>query len=240
MRGLLYKDVVANRLNVICMGMVIVYLTLFMSFLIWETNKNGASADDILSIYVSLLTGITALNFSLPAFGLDCSFGDVKTKWNTYAMALPGGYRRMILAKYLLGIIGHVLAIVCSFVMILVCSIASDIEIDLKLPVMLMLVMTGGMLIVQAVIMPFILKSHAGLVRIILGIVFLLALYGIFAYLAFGDISFFEEGDILFRIITWVAHHENKIWMFCWGLLGAGVVLEMLSYFVTVKTYLKD
>lgn len=240
MRGLLYKDAVANKLNVICMGIVFSFFIMYISLLIWETNKNGGTADDILAIYISLLTGIIALNFSFPAFGIDCSFGDVKTKWNTYAMALPGGYKRMILAKYLLGIIGHVLAIACSFMIILVCSITSDIEIDLKLPVMLMLVTTGVMLIVQAIVMPFILKSHAGLVRIIFGIVWLMALYGIFAYLAFGDISFFKEGDILFRIITWVANHENKIWMFCWGLLGAGVVFEVLSYFVTVKTYLKD
>ncbi len=240
MRGLLYKDVAANRINVICMGIVIVYLTFSMGLLIWENNKNGASDYDSLSIYVSLLTGIIALNFSFPAFGIDCSFGDIKTKWNTYAMALPGGYKRMILAKYLLGIIGHILAIACSFIMILVCNVTADIEIDLKLPVMLMLVVTGGVLIIQAIVMPFILKSHAGLVRIIFGIIFLLVLYGVFVYIAFGDISFFKEGDILFRVITWVAHHENKLWIFCWGLLGAGVVSELLSYIVTIKTYLKD
>lgn len=240
MRGLLYKDAVANKINVVCMGIVMLYLTLFMGMLIWDANKVGASEDTLLSIYISLLTGIFALNFSFPAFGIDCSFGDVKTKWNTYAMALPGGYRRMILAKYLLGIIGHGLAIVCSFVMILICKIAADIEIDLKLPVMLMLVMTGVMMIVQSIFMPFILKSHAGLVRVIFVIILGLVFYGLLAYLAFGDISFFKEGDVLFRIIMWVSDHKNHIWLFCWGLLGTGVVFEVLSYFITVKTYLKD
>lgn len=240
MRGLLYKDIVANKINVVCMGIVMLYLTFSMCIMIWDSNTNVSANEDAMLIYITLLFGVFALNFSFPAFGIDCSFGDVRTKWSTYAMALPGGYRRMVLEKYLIGVIFHGLAIVCSLIMIFICKIVYGDDFDIKLPVMCMLVMTGIMLIVQAIAMPLILKSHAGAARVLFCVIVILAFYGALAYLAFGDISFFHEGDALFRIIMWIACNEKKMWMLCWGIAGAGAVFEVISYYLTTRTFLNN
>ena len=65
-------------------------------------------------------------------------------------------------------------------------------------------------------------------------------LYGGFAYLALGDISFLTEGNLMMRILLWVSNNEKKIWGICYGILGIGAVAEICSYILSIKTYLKN
>ena len=235
MKGFLYKDFILNILNVVCTGIIVLGLSIYLLM----NLKNGAQADAF-TVYIALFTGIFSLNFSLPMFGLDCAFADARTKWSTYAMALPGGYKQMISSKYLLGILGHVLAIVCSFTMVLLCKLFAGFEMNLKAPVMCILFMTGLMLIFQSIFLPFVLKKRPGVVRVISIVRLVFAVYGLLCYAAFGDLSVLDGGDLESRIMLWFAIHESTLCVICVAVSGIGVVFEAASYLILKKTFLND
>ena len=60
-----------------------------------------------------------------------------------------------------------------------------------------------------------------------------------FAYLSLGDISFFQQENFMQRIMTWIATHEKEVWSISYGFVGVGIFAQIISYVVTMKTYLK-
>ena len=105
--------------------------------------------------------------------------------------------------------------------------------------VVLMLLMLGISLIGNSILIPFVARNKPGLVNIVLTVCAVIAMYGLFAYIALGDVSFFKQGNIMERIIMWISNHKKQVWGACYGLVGVGIVSEIVSYVVSVKTYLK-
>lgn len=235
MKGFLYKDFVLNLFNVIACFIIVVICSAYMLF-----NLNHGGETDAFAVYITLFTGIFVLNFSLPMIGLDCTFTDVKTKWSTYAMALPDGHKHMIGSKYLLGIIGHILAIACSLIMVLLCKLFAGFEMNFKAPVMCILFMTGLMLIFQAIFLPFLLRNRPRVFQVVPAVLLVLLIYGLLCYAAFGDISFFEGGDLELRIMLWFSTHESTLSHICVAIAGVGVLFEAASYLILNKTFIKN
>lgn len=235
MKGLLYKDLTTNKGNIFGMAFVLSYMITFLCVSIEEV-QNGNEGYGL--VMVMLLGSVFAVNLVFPWLFFDASIKDVKTKWNTYALALPGGYKRLIRSKYLLSIMGQTFAVIVSLVLIAVCKKVCSFEADMF--IMFMLILMGIVLLIAAILMPFVLKGKIGLVQIIFWAVVVLTFYGLLAYAALGDISFFKQGNLMLRIMTWIAKNEKKIWAICWSAAVAGVLAEFISYVYTVKTYFED
>ena len=235
MKGLLYKDLTTNKGNIFGMAFVLSYMITFLGVSIEEVQNGNEGYGLVMTM---LLGSVFAVNLLLPWLFFDASIKDVKTKWNTYALALPGGYKRLIRSKYLLSIMGQTLAVIVSLILIAVCKKVCGFEADMF--VMFMLILMGNVLLIAAILMPFVLKGKIGLVQTILWVLVVLTVYGLLAYAVLGDISFFKQGNLMLRIVTWIAKNEKKIWLICWSFAGVGVISQWISYSLTVKTYLKD
>ena len=99
--------------------------------------------------------------------------------------------------------------------------------------------MLGISLIGNSILIPFATRNKPGVVNVVLTVCAVIAMYGLFAYIALGDISFFKQENLVQRIVMWIATHKKQVWGTCYGLVGAGVVAQIVSYVVSVKNYLK-
>lgn len=250
MKGLLYKDLINGKAYI---GVVVFYL--FYAFMMvgvigWDFNAaEGLEAKlGVLSECYLMLGGCVFAACLLPmAMSTVLCTLDNKTKWTSYATALPGGYKNVVAEKYIIVLIGHVIAVLASLITIFAIKHTFEVEVDgimiedvgANVFVVLMLLMLGISLIGNSILIPFVARNKPGLVNIVLTVCAVIAMYGLFAYIALGDVSFFKQGNIMERIIMWIANHKKEVWGACYGLVGVGIVSEIVSYVVSVKNYLK-
>ena len=250
MKGLLYKDLINGKAYI---GIMVFYL--FHAFMTVETigwefvsavgleAKLGVLSEN----YILLMSTVfVACLIPMSMSTVLCTL-DNKTKWTNYAIALPGGYKNVVAEKYIIVVIGHVIGVLASLITIFAIKHTFEVEVDgviiedvgANVFVILMLLMLGLSLIGNSILIPFVTRNKPGVVNIVLTVCAVIAMYGLFAYIALGDISFFKQGNTMERIIMWIANHKKQVWGACYGLVGVGIVSEIVSYVVSVKTYLK-
>ena len=250
MKGLLYKDLINGKAYI---GIMVFYL--FHAFMTVETigwefvsavgleAKLGVLSEN----YILLMSTVfVACLIPMSMSTVLCTL-DNKTKWTNYAIALPGGYKNVVAEKYIIVVIGHVIGVLASLITIFAIKHTFEVEVDgvmiedvgANVFVILMLLMLGLSLIGNSILIPFVTRNKPGVVNIVLTVCAVIAMYGLFAYIALGDVSFFKQGNIMERIIMWIANHKKQVWGACYGLVGVGVVSQIVSYVVSVKTYLK-
>jgi len=250
MKGLLYKDLINGKAYI---GVVVFYL--FYAFMMveaigWEFNgAEGLEAKlGVLSESYLMLGGSVFAACLLPmAMSTVLCTLDNKTKWTSYATALPGGYKNVVAEKYIIVIIGHVIGVLASLITIFAIKHTFEVEVDgvmiedvgANVFVILMLLMLGISLIGNSILIPFVTRNKPGVVNVVLTVCAVIAMYGLFAYIALGDVSFFKQENLMQRIIMWIATHKKQVWGTCYGLVGVGFVSQIVSYVVSVKNYLK-
>lgn len=236
MKGLLYKDVVLNKTNIGAMVIVIVFLAieLVTANILYDVG----TADFSYFFNATMIGGIFALQCGFPIIAMDAGRVDAGSKWINYALALPGGYRYMVSERYILGLIGDGIALVMNFIVVGIANLLFDFKV--KLPIMLMLMFFGIMLIIQAFTLLLFSRGKKGIVGMVCLIILISAFLGGLSYLAFGDISALTEKHLFTRIATWLLTHEKRVWLVLSGLIGAGFVLEYLSYRLAVYLYKRD
>ncbi|MBQ8412383.1 MAG: ABC-2 transporter permease [Lachnospiraceae bacterium] len=250
MKGLLYKDLINGKAYI---GLVVFYL--FYAFMTVETigwefvSAVGLEAKlGVLSgNYILLMSTVfVACLIPMSMSTVLCTL-DNKTKWTSYATALPGGYKNVVAEKYIIVVIGHVIGVLASLITIFAIKHTFEVEVDgvmiedvgANVFIVLMLLMLGISLIGNSILIPFVSRNKPGVVNITLTVCAIIVMYGLVAYIALGDISFFKQGNIMERMIMWVATHKKEVWGVCYGLVGVGLVSEIVSYVVSVKNYLK-
>ncbi|MBR3599225.1 MAG: ABC-2 transporter permease [Lachnospiraceae bacterium] len=250
MKGLLYKDLINGKAYI---GIMVFYL--FHAFITVETigwefvsavgleAKLGVLSEN----YILLMSTVfVACLIPMSMSTVLCTL-DNKTKWTNYAIALPGGYKNVVAEKYIIVIIGHVIGVLASLITIFAIKHTFEVEVDgvmiedvgANVFVILMLIMLGISLIGNSILIPFVARNKPGLVNIVLTVCAVIAMYGLFAYIALGDVSFFKQENLVQRIIMWIATHKKQVWGTCYGLVGVGFVSQIVSYVVSVKNYLK-
>ena len=250
MKGLLYKDLINGKAYI---GLVVFYL--FYAFGMvggvgWDFNAaEGLEAKlEVLAECYLMLGGCVFAASLLPmAMSTVLCTLDNKTKWTSYATALPGGYKNVVAEKYIIVIIGHVIGVLASLITIFAIKYTFEVEVDgvmiedvgANVFVILMLLMLGLSLIGNSILIPFVTRNKPGVVNIVLTVCAVIAMYGLFAYIALGDVSFFQQENLIQRIIAWIATHKKQVWGTCYALVGVGIVSQIVSYLVSVKNYLK-
>lgn len=250
MKGLLYKDLVNGKAYIALVAFYLFYAFMMVEVIGGEfASAVGLEAKlGVLSEnYIMLMaTVFVACLIPMAMSTVLCTL-DNKTKWTSYATALPGGYKNVVAEKYIIVLIGHVIAMLASLVTIFAIKHTFEVEVDgvmiedvgANVFVILMLLMLGLSLIGNSILIPFVTRNKPGVVNIVLTVCSIIAMYGLFAYIALGDVSFFQQGNLMQRIIMWIATHKKEVWGACCGLVGVGIVSQIVSYMVSVKTYLK-
>ncbi len=250
MKGLLYKDLINGKAYI---GLVMFYL--FYAFMMvgvvgWEFISAEGLEEALATLsenYLILMSTVfTACLIPTAMSTVLCTI-DNKTKWTNYAIALPGGYKNVVKEKYIVVLLGHIIAVLSSLGLVFAIKHTFEVEVygvpiedvGTNVFVILMLLMIGISLIGNAILLPFVSRNKTSLINIVLTVCAVIAMYGLFAYIALGDISFFKQGNLMQRIIMWIATHKKEVWGTCYGLVGVGVVAQIVSYLVSVKTYLK-
>lgn len=250
MKGLLYKDLVNGKGYIFLVIFYLFYAIMMVGVIGWDFNAaEGLEAKlEILSeCYLMLMGSVFAACLIPMSMSTVLCTLDNKTKWTSYATALPGGYKHVVAEKYIIVVIGHVIGVLASLITIFAIKNTFEVEVDgvliedvgANVFVILMLLMLGVSLIGNSILIPFVARNKPGIVNIVLTVCAVLAMYGLLVYIALGDISFFQQGNIMQRIIMWIATHKKQVWGACYGLVGVGVVAQIVSYLVSVKTYLK-
>ena len=250
MKGLLYKDLVNGKAYIALVIFYLFYAFMMVEAVGWEfISAEGFEAKlEVLSESYLMLGGSVFAACLLPmAMSTVLCTLDNKTKWTNYAIALPGGYKNVVAEKYIIVIIGHVIGVLAALITIFAIKHTFEVEVDgvliedvgANVFVILMLLMLGVSLIGNSILIPFVTRNKPGIVNITLTVCSVIAMYGLFAYIALGDISFFQQGNIMQRIIMWIANHKKEVWGACYGLVGVGVISQIVSYLVSVKNYLK-
>ena len=104
---------------------------------------------------------------------------------------------------------------------------------------MFLIILSSMHCLKSSFILPFICRSKANRLEIFFGVCLVIVVYVGFAYLALGDISFLQQDNQMEIIAAWIAKHKKAVWGCCYGFVGAGIASQVVSYVVTVKTYLK-
>ena len=214
MKGLLYKDLINGRGYI---GLVVFYLLYVFGIIesiTWEfNNAEGIEGKlEVLSTNYMILASCIFVACLIPMSmsTVICTL-DNKAKWTSYATALPGGYKNVVAEKYIIVIIGHVIGVLAALITIFAIKHTFEVEVDgvmiedvgANVFVILMLLMLGVSLIGNSILIPFVTRNKPGIVNITLTVCSVIAMYGLFAYIAVGDISFFQQGNIMQRIIMW-------------------------------------
>ncbi|MBE5954215.1 MAG: ABC-2 transporter permease [Lachnospiraceae bacterium] len=250
MKGLLYKDLINGKAYIGVVAFYLFYAFMTVDVVGWDFNaaEDLEAKLEVLSEYYLMLGGCVFVACLLPmAMSTVLCTLDNKTKWTNYAIALPGGYKNVVAEKYIIVVIGHVIGVLASLITIFAIKHTFEVEVDgvmiedvgANVFVILMLLMLGISLIGNSILIPFATRNKPGVVNVVLTVCAVIAMYGLFAYIALGDISFFKQENLVQRIVMWIATHKKQVWGTCYGLVGAGVVAQIVSYVVSVKNYLK-
>ncbi|MBQ1193726.1 MAG: ABC-2 transporter permease [Lachnospiraceae bacterium] len=228
MKVLIYHDIITNKTSLWGAGIILLYIVFAMIMLPFLGNSPEGGADVSLAAAEILNGAIFALNFCFPIATIECSNASCKSKWNTYAAALPGGYKKMLLTKYLFSAIGQFLAVMISILLILFCYAKYDTNVEV--PFMFLLLMTGIMLIIQSFLLPLFLMGKSSIVGKIIIFSIILIIYIGFSYLALGDISFIKDGNFLNTILEMLYTNQSKVWCILSILNISGILLMFISY----------
>lgn len=249
MKGLLYKDYINGKGYIVLAGFYIFYIACIIGAVASEfTNATGfekkiavLSENYVMFLGCIIVACIMPVGIALGICGLDN-----KTKWTNYVLALPGGYKVLVTEKYIVALIGEAIAVILSLLVALAIKCFFEVEVDgvqldagSQVLYIVMLIMIGSCLIVSAFVLPLTCRNKGRLLDIVATICLVAICYALFAYIALGDISFFQQENFMERILMWIATHKKVIWGIGYGLVGVGIVAQIISYSVTVKMYHK-
>ena len=237
MEGLLYKNwrQMFGNVLVLFVTQILCSATTIL-FAVFASASGEMSADD--QNIMSVLP--TALTFFMFFFILltyqDSLFGyDEKHSWTYFTISAPTGFAGQIRSKYYFIFAEFVAAFFFAFLTdTIVCGIVDDTAYSSSMAYMLIFCI---MLIWSAIEIPFIVRfGSANGLQIkgaVIGIIVLIAVI----YFLFGDISIFDEPDIIAALkekLTTTAS-LGIIAVIC----GAAIPIYYLSYRISVKLYRK-
>ncbi|MGN1102641.1 MAG: ABC-2 transporter permease [Huintestinicola sp.] len=237
MAGLLYKNwrQMFGNLMVLLVTQILCSATEIL-FAFFASSAGEMSADDI-NILVVLPTVLTFFMFFFVLMTYqDGLFGfDEKHSWTFFTISAPTGYAGQIRSKYYFLFAEFVAVFFFAFITdVIVCGIVDDTAYSASMTYMFIFSL---MLIWAAIEIPFIVRfgSASGLQikGAVISVIVLIAVI----YFLFGDISIFDEPDVIAAIQEKMttATSLGIIAVIC----GSAIPLYYLSYRISVKLYKK-
>ncbi|MBE6876137.1 MAG: ABC-2 transporter permease [Ruminococcus sp.] len=241
MKGLLYKELVQNKIMLFAIGLCCIFFSFFlgiMPFLPFMTDGQDLSDEDAFTVMMMIF--ITVLDY----FFLLCFQGnffqtDERKKWAYFIASSPETAVGQVRSKYFLILICDMGVLIWTYFFE---NIANPIQGTLTGTTSISALLFFVHMFLSAFDIPFMIRfgTKGGNMAHTVMFVLLIAVGGI--YLLFGDISFFDSIDDFYDKILNFLHGENVsdwlyfgLGLFVWISMG----LYYASYRISCKCYLK-
>lgn len=237
MSGLLYKcwRQMFGTLMVILVTQVLCSTANVMMAFFMSAGGEMSNDDSALLLFISSFSALAMFFFVHITYSDSLFAKDEKHSFTNFAIAAPTGHGGQIRSKYYF-LFAEYMA-VFFFALItdaVVCCVVNDTSVSAS---MLYMMLFSVMLILTAVELPFIVRFGASMGPAIKGIaVSVIVLIGA-VYLLFGDISIFDEPDIIAAIQE---KFSTAVYLGIAAVIcGSAIPLYYLSYRISVKLYKK-
>ncbi len=236
MYGLLYKELILNKKQIVSIAAAIV---LFSSIMFIPTSDNGISGME--EIFVIICIFFTVLIFAVVGMLQQGIFEiDERSKWQFFITSTPLGKNGQVQVKY---IFTFATSLITAFYCILINSIACLAQnTDYLIPSDLIVLITLVQLFMRSIEFPFIFRfgsKYGSNVRMVL--VFSLV-FVIIVYLLFGDLSVFGSKENFMQWLNLLLNGEafsNRVLYFIRFLPCITLALYYLSYKISCRLYIK-
>ncbi len=191
MWGLIYKDLVSNKKNLLlCYGCTVFYGIMFMffPFIVGDEAEGMEQANQVFSAIVIILAYV----MTGEAFQGSIFLNDEHKKWAYYISSTPYGAVGQVQAKYWV-------ILVTTFATNLLCifidSIFGVVHIGTGSQIFLIYIATAILLFLRAIEIPFIIRYGSKQGIWVKSIFFFVLVFGAIVYALFGDLSYFGSTD---------------------------------------------
>lgn len=237
MSGLLYKNWRQMfGLLMVILGTQVLCSTANILFAFYTSSSGELSNDDAaFMMFVSVFFAFIMFFFIHLTYSDGLFAKDEKHSATNFFISAPTGYAGQIRSKYYFLLAEYYVIFFFAFITdAIVCGVTESAEVSAALPILLIF---SIMIILTAIEIPFIVRygsSHGPQIK---GIAFSVIILIAAIYFLFGDISIFDEPDIL------AALQEKMSTAVSLGIIsvicGAAMPLYYLSYRISVKLYKK-
>lgn len=236
MAGLLYRELVLNKKNLLCMALSEMAVSLLMFLpLIFKDDNLGlepGAVTFLLSVFVFIM-GFLVLGMMTAAI----FEADESKKWAYFITSTPMTDVSQIKEKYLFTLLLYIVLLVwCYFLAVLLAALGGSAN------VMIAFMMMCIMLLTNAIEFPFIVRFGSKAGSHIKTAVMLLVMVIAFEYIFFGDLSIFGSFEKFFEFFerlsdTTLMSDIALVLLAVFPYIAVG--LYYLSYKLSCKLYLK-
>ena len=240
MYGLLYKDFIVNKKNMLLLFFVVIFMyVLEFAGLIPSDDPSASLADDMPFLYQTInCISVGSAFMIIDMLQFSIYEQDEKKKFAYYITASEGGIKSHIQEKYLFS---YLISVFCMVLCILLNSLAIDIADNGYNDSMLCIVMFFVQIFMKAVEIPFIMAFGSKRGNNVKGILILIVALIALIYFLFGDLSVFgsidDFWDNFFKLFNVAENPKIIIGM---SLAGLGsLACYYVSYLISCRVYLK-
>lgn len=233
MYGLLYKEFILNRKNLL--GVAIAAI-IFTAVLFIPSEDKAGDISELFMILTMLITIIIFLVVGMLQQGL--FEADERKLWQFYITSTPNGIKNQIRAKYVFSLLlSLITALYCILVNLISCAIYN---INVSIPFAIIFL---TQLLFRSIEFPFLIRFGSKYGNTFRSVLITLIVFAGMVYLLFGDLSIFGSYESFTNFMMNHIFNENG---FTTGftdilyLLPAVIyILYYISYRISCKLYLK-
>lgn len=234
MKGLLYKDLIVQKVNLICIGIVIFLLPMPLWIM-----ANDEYQDEGLAAMLMCSGTYCIIFFIIGMFQSAMFEHDETKKWSGYITSSPIATEGQVASKYLMSLIISIIALFWCYIVGIICETIFE---GMTSPFSLCVGLFYFQLFMRAVEFPFVARFGCKSGAAIKGAVFVLIILAAAVYGLFGDISFIGSFDsVMDKLISILSGDGISSYaMLILSLLPfICIALYYASYRISCRLYLK-
>ena len=241
MKGLLYKELVQNKIMLFSVGICCIFFSFFMGIMPFlPFMKDGDELSGNNSFTVIMMMFITALDYLfLLCFQGNFFQNDERKKWAYFIASSPETAVGQVRSKYFLVLILDMSVLIWTYFFE---NIANAFQDTLTGTISISAILFFLHLFISAFDIPFMVRFGTKGGNMVHTVIFVLMIAFGGIYFLFGDLSFFDSMDEFYQKLIDFVHGEH---ISEWTFLGLGVFFWLtigcyyLSYKISCKFYLK-
>lgn len=233
MYGLLYKELVLNKKNLL--GVAAAVLVFSITLFIPPEDKVG----DMSELFVMINMFITVIIFLVVGMLQQGLFEtDERKLWQFYITSTPDGLKNQIRAKYVFAFLLSIITVLYCILVNLIFGAVNDIAVPIPLTVIFL-----TQILFRSIEFPFLVRFGSKYGNTFRSVIITLIVFIGIAYLLFGDLSIFGSYESFMNFIMNHIFNENGFTTEFTDILylipALIYILYYISYRISCKLYLK-
>lgn len=235
MSGLIYKEVVTNKRNLLLMTLITLFLPILMLLPALSDNADEGSSGmimSLMSIMVYIIIFLVVGTMQAQMFE-----NDESKRWADYIVSTPKLARGQVESKYIFTLMVTIGAMILGIIGSDTANVISGSS-DMSMMIYLLVIIQ---VFLRAVEIPFIIRWGSKVGTVLKSIMFLVLLLAGIGYLLFGDLSFWNDMDKIYeKMIGFLnGDYPDAFFVFLGVAPYITGILYYVSYRISVRLYLK-